>query len=121
MTAMARVLIVDDYDPFRERLRTHLERAGFEVVGEAGDGEAAIEAVGSLRPDVVVLDVQLPGRDGFDVCERILASPAPPIVVLTSGRAEGTYRRRLAGSGARGFIPKAELTAATLTAVLGTG
>ena len=55
------VLIVDDHEPFRQRARALLEDEGFEVVGEAADGDAALEAARRLRPDVVLLDVQLPG------------------------------------------------------------
>jgi len=120
-----RVLIVDDHGAFRAAARLLLERGGFEVVGEAADGEEAVEAVARLRPDVVLLDVQLPGDDGFRICERILAGrgessrPTRPMVVLTSGRPAVTFRRRLADTRAAGFIPKADLTAAALTALIG--
>ena len=91
---MRRVLIVDDYAPFRSAARQLLERGGFDVVGEAGDGDAALEAVRRLRPEIVLLDVQLPGDDGFAICERILGrdrgGQRPPVVILTSGRPIGT-------------------------------
>ena len=82
----ARVLIVDDHAPFRARARALLEADGFEVVGEAADGEAAVAAAQRLRPDVVLLDVQLPGIDGFAVAERLAAEAEPPAVVLISSR-----------------------------------
>jgi CheY-like chemotaxis protein len=61
------VLIVDDHAEFRRRARELLEDDGFEVVGEAQDGESAVEAASRLRPDVVLLDVQMTGLDGFTV------------------------------------------------------
>ena len=67
------VLIVDDHDGFRAGARALLEADGFEVVGEAADGAAALEEVRRLRPEVVLLDVQLPGIDGFEVAERLAA------------------------------------------------
>ena len=120
---MPSVLIVDDHAPFRSAVRLLLERGGFRVVGEAGDGDAAVEAVRQLAPEVVLLDVQLPGEDGFAICERILdatgSGAAAPVVVLTSGRPIGTFRRRLARSQAAGFIAKTDLTAPALSALVG--
>jgi DNA-binding NarL/FixJ family response regulator len=125
MAAMRSVLIVDDHAPFRSAVRLLLERGGFRVVGEAGDGDSAVAAVRRLAPDVVLLDVQLPGEDGFAICERILAGgvgsgagEGAPVVVLTSGRPIGTFRRRLARSQAAGFIAKTDLTATALSALV---
>ena len=112
------VLIVDDHEPFRQRARALLQDEGFEVVGEAADGDAALEAARRLRPDVVLLDVQLPGADGFQVAERLAAAPAAPEVVLISSRAAQTYRQRLRDSSARGFIAKAELSGEGLSSLL---
>jgi DNA-binding NarL/FixJ family response regulator len=125
MSAMQRVLIVDDHAPFRSAVRILLERGGFRVVGEAGDGDGALDAVQQLQPDVVLLDIQLPGDDGFAVCERILDASRgngtdTPVVVLTSGRPISTFRRRLARSRAAGFIPKTELTAIGLARLIST-
>jgi DNA-binding NarL/FixJ family response regulator len=124
MRGMRRILIVDDHEPFRSAVRLLLEKGGFDVVGEAEDGEAALEAVRRLRPDIVLLDVQLPGADGFSTCERIVdlvrhGEGSAPVVVLTSGRPVGTFRRRLAASRAVGFIPKTDLTASGLSAMVG--
>jgi DNA-binding NarL/FixJ family response regulator len=119
MGAMTRtVLIVDDHDGFRAGARELLEAEGFEVLGEAIDADSALEAVRHLHPQVVVLDIQLPGLDGFGVAERIAVETDPPVVVLISSRAEHTYRRRLAASSARGFIPKSELTGDCLASFL---
>ena len=112
------VLIVDDHAGYRAGARALLESDGFEVVGEAADGEAAIEAARRLRPDIVLLDVQLPGLDGFAVAERLAAASHPPVVVLISSRDADAFRRRLAGSPVRGFIAKAELSGECLASLL---
>jgi DNA-binding NarL/FixJ family response regulator len=112
------VLIVDDHEPFRKRVRGMLESEGFEVVGEAVDGESALEAAHRLRPAVMLLDVQLPGMDGFAVAARLAAEADAPQVVLVSSRGAATYRRRLRTSSARGFIAKAELSGECLASLL---
>jgi DNA-binding NarL/FixJ family response regulator len=112
------VLIVDDHGAFRERARALLQDDGFEVVGEAADGDAAVEAARRLRPQIVLLDVRLPGIDGFEVAERLAAESDPPAVVLISSRGASTYRHRLRGSPARGFIAKAELSGERLSSLL---
>jgi DNA-binding NarL/FixJ family response regulator len=118
-TMPATLLIVDDHDQFRSFARAMLEADGFEVVGEAIDGASAIHAVRQLRPQVVLLDVMLPDRDGFEVCADLLAAGDPPIVVLTSSRDASSYRRRLHTSAARGFIPKSELSGSRLAGLVG--
>jgi DNA-binding NarL/FixJ family response regulator len=112
------VLIVDDHDEFRTSARALLEAEGFAVVGEAADGAEAMEAVAALRPAVVLLDIQLPGRDGLDVAEGIAAGPDPPAVVLISSREAKAYGPRLGEAPARGFIAKSELSGAALTSLL---
>jgi DNA-binding NarL/FixJ family response regulator len=112
------VLIVDDHDGFRVGARDLLEADGFEVVGEAGDGCSAVAATERLRPDVVLLDVQLPDLDGFAVAERLAAQYPRPAVVLISSRSRDVYRRQLARSPVRGFISKAELSGECLAALL---
>jgi DNA-binding NarL/FixJ family response regulator len=114
------VLIVDDHDGFRAFARALLELEGFEIVGEAGDGASALQAVAHLEPDLVLLDVQLPDLDGFEVAKRLAADARPPAVVLVSTRDAASYRRRLAETSARGFISKGELSAEALAAVLET-
>ena len=110
------VLIVDDHAGFRSAARALLVAAGFEVVGEAADGSSAIDAVGRLRPEVVLLDLQLPDLDGFGVAERIRAYG--PTIVLISSRAAGSFRRRLASNPGLAFIPKNELSGETLNAAI---
>ena len=113
------VLIVDDHEGFRRAARTLLEAAGIRVVGEAADGESAITEAERLRPQLVLLDVQLPGIDGFEVAARLGKASDPPAVVLTSNHAASSYRRRLARSPARAFIPKDELSGEALSALMG--
>jgi DNA-binding NarL/FixJ family response regulator len=111
------VLIVDDHPSFRATARAVLESEGWEVVGEAEDAASAIAAVRSLHPDVVLLDVQLPDGDGFQVCEK-LASNSPPRIVLVSSRDRADYGKCIEASSAVGFIAKAELSGAALAEAL---
>jgi DNA-binding NarL/FixJ family response regulator len=112
------VLIVDDHPSFRASAAALLEAEGFVVAGEAGDCASAIAESERLRPHVVLLDVQLPDGDGFDVAARLAASAHPPAVVLISSREAATYGARLAQAPARGFIPKRELSGALLAALV---
>ena len=116
--AIRRVLVVDDHQGFRAAARRLLDSPGFEVVGEAESGEEAVEAARWLRPDLVLLDVQLPGIDGFAVAELLSQSDVPPTVVLVSNRPRSAYRRRLLGAPAAGFISKPELTLASVEALV---
>ena len=112
------LLIVDDHEGFRSFARTLLGAEGFEVAGEAADGEAALAAARELRPDVVLLDVQLPGLDGFEVAERLASGLHAPAVVLTSSRDASDYGSRLTTVPVRGFVPKQELSGAAVSALL---
>jgi DNA-binding NarL/FixJ family response regulator len=115
--AMGRtVLIVDDHAAFRAAARTLLERDGLEVVGEAADGLSAVAVAAALRPEIVLLDVQLPDIDGFAVAERIGENDDAPAIVLTSTRNPTFFRRRLAAHPAWSFIPKTELSGEALRA-----
>lgn len=111
-------LIVDDHPSFRASARLLLESEGYRVVGEAEDGESALERSRELRPDFVLLDVQLPDMDGCEVANRLTAEPGGPAVVLTSSRDASDYGACVAGCGARGFIPKGELSGPAIAGVL---
>jgi DNA-binding NarL/FixJ family response regulator len=111
------VLIVDDHAEFRRLARQLLAAEGFEVVGEAADAESALTATARLRPALVLLDIQLPDMDGFEVAARLTDAADPPAVVLTSSRTVSSYRKRLAQSGVRGFIAKSELSGEALAAL----
>jgi DNA-binding NarL/FixJ family response regulator len=113
------LMIVDDHRSFRDAARRVLESAGFDVVGEAADGESALETIARLRPDVVLLDVRLgPGIDGFEVATRLRARGDAPVIVLTSSREATHYGPLVEQSGARGFIDKGELSGPAINAVL---
>ena len=112
-----RVLIVDDHQPFRAVARELLESAGYVVTGEAADAAEAFAAIAAQAPDAVLLDVQLPDRDGFAVATELAGTDGPTVVLISSRDAED-YGRRVAASGARGFIPKSKLSAATVAALL---
>jgi DNA-binding NarL/FixJ family response regulator len=113
------VLIVDDHAAFRASARALLQAEGFDVVGEAADGAEAVEAVAVLRPEIVLLDIQLPDLDGLTVAEELAAAPDPPAVVLISSRDAAAYGPRLQAAPARGFIPKSGLSGEALAALIG--
>ncbi|MEA2154882.1 MAG: hypothetical protein QOE11_1022 [Solirubrobacteraceae bacterium] len=115
------LLIVDDHPAFRSLASELFGHQGFDVAGEAADGESALEQVRRLRPDVVLLDVQLPGIDGFEVAASLSRQVRAPRVVLTSSREAAEYGERLRSAPVLGFIPKRELSGATLTALVGDG
>jgi DNA-binding NarL/FixJ family response regulator len=112
------VLIVDDHDGFRANARRLLEAEGFDVVAEAANGHEAIAAAERLQPDVVLLDVQLPDLDGFEVAGRLAALGVRSQVVLTSSRAAAEYGSLVTEAPTRAFIPKSELSGAALTGLL---
>lgn len=112
------VLIVDDHPSFRAMASMLLDAEGFDVVGEAPDGAAALIAADRLRPDVVLLDVQLPDFDGFTVANRLADAGSRSVVVLVSSREASTYGDLIEKSPVRGFIPKRELSGATLAGIL---
>ena len=105
-----RVLIVDDQKPFREAARDVVDLAdGFEVVGEAETGEASIEAVRDLSPDLVLMDVNLPGIDGLEATRTILEQNPNQVVVLVLSTYEADEMTpRALEAGAVAYIPKAE-------------
>jgi DNA-binding NarL/FixJ family response regulator len=112
-----RVFIVDDHELFRSGVRNELGR-NLEIVGDAGTVEEAVPAIVDLRPDVVLLDVQLPGRDGFAVADAVTAEPSAPAVVLVSSRGRHAYRAKLAATRARGSFTKEEFSGECLTSLL---
>ena len=116
-TVPQRVLIVDDHQPFRAVARELLERAGYIVTGEAADAAEALAAVASQAPEAVLLDIQLPDKDGFAIAAALAADGGPAIVLISSREADD-YGMRIAECGARGFISKSKLSAAAFDALL---
>jgi DNA-binding NarL/FixJ family response regulator len=112
------VLIVDDHPSFRASARALLEAEGYEVVGEAENGAQGLSKARELRPDVVLLDVQLPDFDGFEVASRLTRDDDAPAVVLISSRDGSDFGHLVSDSGALGFIPKAELSGDALATLL---
>ncbi len=114
-----RVLVVDDHLAFRRVASRLLEEIGREVVGEAGTGKEALSESRRLKPDLVLLDIQLPDLDGLAVAMTLSSEPEPPAVLLVSSRDAADYGPRLDGCGALGFITKADLSVESLKALLG--
>jgi DNA-binding NarL/FixJ family response regulator len=108
------VLIVDDHAGFRAHARRLLECEGYRVVGEAADCAEALAAARELEPELVLVDVHLPDADGFELTSRLEALPGPPEVVLTSTRDSAEMEPYVAECGACGFVPKADLSRATI-------
>ncbi|MEX2204466.1 MAG: response regulator transcription factor [Actinomycetota bacterium] len=104
-----RVLIVDDQEPFRMAARLVVEATdGFEVAGEAETGEDSVMLARELKPDLVLMDVNLPGINGLDATRQILDGQSEPVVVLLlSTYEEEEYAPRAAECGAAAYIPKA--------------
>ena len=115
-----RLLLVDDHKLLREGLRRAVEEAGFDVVGEAGDGEEAVRMATALRPDLVLMDVTMPVLDGIEATRRLrLSAPDARVVILTMHGEEETINRALR-AGAAAYLLKdcsTDQVAATLHAV----
>jgi len=110
-----KVLIVDDQASFRAAAADVVRAsAGFELIGEAANGEDAVESASRLRPDLVLMDVNLPGINGLEATRRILANRTDVVVFLLSTYDREDLGTRLNGSGASTFIPKAGFDSATL-------
>lgn len=108
-----RILIVDDSEAFRRTAAQLLARRGFESAGAVADGEAALAAVGADCPDGILLDINMPGRDGFAVAASI-SSVCPTVIVLTSSDIDEVPSAALQACGATAFVPKIELATADL-------
>jgi two-component system response regulator EvgA len=110
-------LIVDDNPGFRAAARLLLEQAGYAVVDAENGGDGVIAAA-ELQPELVLLDVQLPDIDGFEVAERLSSLRPPPAVILTSSRDRRDYGSLVGTPAIRGFIAKGELSVASICALL---
>jgi DNA-binding NarL/FixJ family response regulator len=107
---LVRVVIVDDQEPFRMAARDVIEvTGGFEVVGEAETGEESIELVKSLQPDLVLMDLNLPGIDGLEATKRIRTdTPGHVVVLMVSTYEADEFAPRAAEAGAAAYISKSD-------------
>lgn len=112
------VLIVDDHAIFRTAARALLEADGFEVVGDAIDADGGLAAARELHPDIVLLDVRLPDRDGFTVAAELTSGDDGPDVVVTSSSDDPRYPDLARRSGALGFVAKHDLNGTSLQTLL---
>lgn len=111
-----RVVLVDDDARFRAAATRALAADGIDVVAAVADSQGVFGAVAEWQPDVLLLDIALPGIDGLEVARRLRAEPGGPIVILISTR-DAAYGRRVADGLAAGFVPKHELSLAAILAV----
>jgi DNA-binding NarL/FixJ family response regulator len=117
-----RCLIVDDNAPFRAASRLLLEREGLHVVGVATSADTCLERSEKLRPDVVLLDVELGDESGFEVARRLAdASGSVPRVIFISTHAAHDYTDLVRDSGAAGFLSKSQLSREAIETLLGAG
>jgi DNA-binding NarL/FixJ family response regulator len=115
-----RVLVVDDQEPFRVAARTVVEMTpGFEMVGEAASGEEAVRAARALGPDLVLMDVVLPGIDGLAATRLITHDDADVCVLLLSTYDMAAFRSQVEASGAAGFLQKGAFGPDVLLELLG--
>lgn len=114
---MVKVLLVDDHTLIREGLRALLEREGFEVVAEAGDGYQALELVEELRPEVAVLDIAMPRLNGLEAAQRIARIAPQTKIILLSMYKDPDYIREALRAGVRGYLLKEEAAEELVAAV----
>jgi DNA-binding NarL/FixJ family response regulator len=103
------VLVVDDQSPFRRAMAAVVDATdGFDVIGEAASGEESVFACADLRPDLVLMDVNLPGIDGVEATQRLRALPTPPVVLLLSTYDADSGEGFVAESGAAAYVTKGD-------------
>ena len=105
-TSKTRLVIIDDHPIVREGLKAFLELQSFEVVGEAGDAVSGLERVSETQPELVLLDVQLPGENGLRLLPKLLSLESPPKVLMLTSFLEEDYLREALRLGASGFLVK---------------
>ena len=102
-----RVVIVDDHAIVREGIAEVLSQSGeFEVVGQAGDGEEAVAVVAELRPDVVIMDILMPGKNGIETCREIVAAAPDTRVLMLTASNNQTAIAESVDAGATGYLQK---------------
>ncbi len=113
-----RILVIDDNTAFRGAVGQLLAADGFTVVAGAATGERGVQLAREHKPDLVIVDVQLPDTDGFDVAEQLAGLDPALEVILTSSLDSSDLGALVTESPARGFVPKAELSAPAIEALL---
>ena len=115
MTGSHLVLVVDDQAPFRFAVKAVLRRLdGFELAGEAASGTEAIDLVEELHPELVLMDINMPGMNGIEATRQIVAAHPEVVVFLCSTYDVGDLPRNAATSGARGYLNKEQFGADAL-------
>jgi len=113
-----RILVVDDHPVVRHGLRTLLsDRPEWEIIDEAEDGIQAVEKANRLHPDVVIIDVTMPGMDGLEACRRIRKSIPRPEVLFVTRHDSSQMMQEAVNAGAKGYVVKSEAARDLLTAV----
>jgi two-component system invasion response regulator UvrY len=114
---MIRVMLVDDHVLVRMGFRMLLADAGIDVVGEAGDGEQACQDYGRIRPDVVVMDLSMPGMGGLEAVRRMLAQDPKARILALSAHEDTAHPRRVLKAGALGYLAKRSAPESLIAAV----
>jgi DNA-binding NarL/FixJ family response regulator len=118
-TGLTKVMLVDDHASFRASARWLLETEGYEVVAEAASGETALDVVRAVEPELVLLDVGLPGIDGFQAALAIRSRcPSARVVLISSRELCDLGPERVLACGAAGFVSKADLSRAAIAAIV---
>ena len=118
MTETVRVLIVDDQEPFRAAARMAVELTdGFDVVAESGSGQEALDAFRTLAPDLVLMDVQMPGMDGLEATRQLREMDATARVIVLSTYSADEFEQRALDAGAIAFVSKSDFTPDALSQV----
>lgn len=105
-----RVAVVDDNAVFRRAVHLHLSRRRpWQILAHVSDGAHTVEVIRKNAPDVVLLDVHLPGMDGFEIAKRVLTLPDPPAIVFLTLQDETAYRDRAQAMGAAGLVVKDQM------------
>jgi len=114
----ARILIVDDHDVVRQGLRTFLaERPDWEVCGEARNGQEAVEAAATLKPDLILLDITMPGISGLEAASRIRALGTPTRILIFTMHESPRIAIDVSEAGAHGFVQKSQASRDLILAV----
>jgi two-component system, NarL family, response regulator NreC len=115
---MIRVLLADDHETVREGLRLLVDaQEDMEVVGEAGDGKAALDQISALHPDVLVLDLTMPGMSGLNTARVLKGGTAKPAVVALTRHDDDAFVQELIGAGALAYVLKQSSSATLLNAI----